>query len=301
MYIKLKRLIIGAAALFLLSSTARGAFEYSGRSAREEGMAGANVALAGSAAGVFHNPAGLAYMERPHIVTGYSGLFMGLDDGRITNSIISGGFPLNRQYVDTVAGGWSRLQVDDLYTEDSFTVAAASKLREDFSVGASLKNLTVSYGEDEYTKINPVFDSGYRKSAFSMDIGALYRPSLFSFALAFSDINRPDVGLKHSNRVPAMIKIGASRICEVSSIALQLEHREGDTTIMTGGERELFTEHLLLRAGFRTGSRYHRIITAGFTVRSDRYRMDYAFNYPLVGIRDTLGTHKVNFSFYFTD
>ncbi len=296
--INIKLLAVLGALTAALAGSGLCAFEYSGRAAREEAMGGAFVALADDASCVFQNPAGLASLYGPELLTGYGGLYVGLDDGEITSGLLSAVYPVNRRFLGGLGLGWSRLGAGGLYSENTFLLGYGVSALENLDVGAGLKVLNVGYGRDEYTRINPVFDSGYESYAFTGDLGALYRLNGYTLGLGLYNITAPDVGLKYRSRVPLSVKAGVNMPSVISNLALQGEYSAGDTAFAVGGERNFFTRHLKLRGGLRLGSRRLRTASAGISYSDSWYRVDYTLVYPLTGISETLGTHKINISFY---
>jgi len=218
------------------------AFEYYGRSAREEGMANIFVALADNSANLFLNPAGLSFLSRPEVLTSYGRLYCGLDDG---------------------------------------------------------KNLSVGYGKNSYTKINPVFAKGYKKSAFSIDLGFLYQGGKIDFGVSILNLNSPNLGLKYENKVSPLFKIGANLKKTNSNLGLEANYRKEKFSFSFGNEQFFFNQRLVLRGGIKFGSREYRVISLGMSYSDSWYKIDYAFIYPLTGISEILGTHKVDFVFYF--
>ncbi len=293
-------------AVTVLVSFADGAFEYSGRAAREEGMGGSYVALADDASAVFHNPAGLSNISIPELLTGYGGLFMGLDDGSLTKSLITAVYPFSSgiDFLDEEGAGvgWSRLSAAGLYREDAFVMGYGARVTDSLRAGIGLKILSVGYGEDEYTKINPVFSSGYGSTAFSADLGIIYNLlDTFAFGFGVYNINSPDIGLKHENRVPRYVKGGTNLSLPHGNIGMQLEYGGGDTTFSIGAEHRVLNSSFLARGGLGLGSRQYRTASLGVSYSIGRYNIDYSFLYPLTGIVGTLGTHKINAAFYFGD
>ncbi|PIU83038.1 MAG: hypothetical protein COS68_06195 [Elusimicrobia bacterium CG06_land_8_20_14_3_00_38_11] len=63
--------------------------------------------------------------------------------------------------------------------------------------------------------------------------------------------------------------------------------------ILTGAEKWFSQKNLCVRGGLSLGSRRWRTISIGSSLRFDNFSFDYAFLWPLSGIKDTLGTHKI--------
>ncbi len=303
--IRIKRRTIAAAALIIVFAAGelQSAFEYSGRAAREEGMAGAFVSLSDDSSSVFHNPAGLSRLQVPQMMTGYGGLFLGMDDGELTNSVITAAYPFDGPVGflkdESIGVGWSRLDAGGLYREDSFVVGFGAGLGGGLRAGFGINFLSVGYGEDDYTRINPVFDSGYSSSAISGDIGLMLDYGRYTFGLGAFNINSPDVGLKYSNEIPLSLKGGVTVNYFSGSLSLQGDYNEDDFSFKAGGEKHFLNRKIFARGGLKLGTRKERKAALGISYDDAWYRVDYSLVYPLSGVTNTLGTHKLNVSFYF--
>jgi hypothetical protein len=73
--------------------------------------------------------------------------------------------------------------------------------------GVNLKILGLSYGEDEYTKIGPVFEKYNSRYLYTADIDMIYELRQISFCLSLTDIIPADVVLskEKSNKTESEI------------------------------------------------------------------------------------------------
>ncbi|MBN1383279.1 MAG: tetratricopeptide repeat protein, partial [Elusimicrobia bacterium] len=133
---------------------------------------------------------------------------------------------------------------------------------------------------------------------FSSDIGFLYSEKVWSAALFMADVNQPDVGLKYTDKLPIMVKLaGAYRIKDLN-IGVDTFYKDNRYGISIGGEKTFDT--LAVRGSFEFGKDDLRNLAIGFGNKlTDKFSVDYAFLYPFLGIKGSMGTHKVSFGFKF--
>ncbi|HBU69313.1 MAG TPA: hypothetical protein DEE98_02905 [Elusimicrobia bacterium] len=255
--------------------------------------------------GVFYNPAGLVGIMRKEISASHEKLLYGLsDNSSIARSLVVFGSPLSLggNYLGNMGIGWNSLSLDSLYREDAIKLNYAYSLRHNLLIGFGVSNFMVTYGNDEYTMINPVFDNGYSKTAMGVDLGLIYtfRNNVYA-GVSAQNINEPDLGLKYVNAVDRKINIGLGLHSEAAEYSMALVAADGDTRAKFGAEifpfKNFFKKKVVARGGFNFGSRDYRNASIGFGYQESNYELNYSFLYPLSGIANTIGSHQIGLSF----
>ncbi|MFA5140216.1 MAG: LysM peptidoglycan-binding domain-containing protein [Elusimicrobiota bacterium] len=287
--------------LLLGSRPALAAYDDLGAAARAIGMGNAFVAIADDGQAGYYNPAGLASLPRPELVSSYGRLYMGLDDG----SSLAAGYAAYAHPLGNERGGlavsWSNMSLSGAYQEDMFRLSYGRDLSESWSAGMSLKWLMLKIGQDEYTARDPVFDYGGKDSvsSVSMDMGTQLRlGENYRLGLALTDLNRPNIGFSVQERVPLGFKLGAARVGKLLNLASDVSYRDRDLKVFTGVER-LLADRFCVRGGLGIGTRQFANISVGFGLVERFFRVDYAFLYPVSGPSATAGSHRLGLSIPF--
>lgn len=218
----------------------------------------------------------------------------------------------------TLGFGWLNLNLIDLYREDTFFISYGKTLpklfRRSLWAGVNLKLLCKEYRKTLYSENaldddigmvtgsrDPVFNKGYRKEGFSTDLGLLYKLGKsdtlkgYYLGLTMTDINQPDMGLKAEERIPLGIKMGVSYRSKKINVALDSNYKNRDLNIYSGAEAWFVKNTLGLRMGIGIGSREYRSVFLGTSYRYKPYlQVDYAFIYPISGIKETSGSHRIS-------
>lgn len=273
-------------------------FEDIGASARAVGMGNAFTALANDASAIYYNPAGLALLKNVELMASYNRLYLGLTD----NSNLGGGFasfvyPVNEE-IGSFAAGWLNFYLAGAYYENTFTFSYSRKLMPSVFIGMNIKLLIKTIAEDEYTRIDPLFlEKGYNARSVSADLGMLWRfESQYSIGFMITDIFQPDLGFKDRDIVPLGAKVGFAYRYNALDLAIDFAYKSNDIDVYFGAEQWLFGRTIALRTGIGLGSREDRDITVGLGYRDpgSNFQLDYAFIYPLTGILNTYGSHRVS-------
>lgn len=283
--------------LAFFSSVAESAFVDKG-GVRPLGMAGAYVALADDASAIIFNPAGLGQIERTELSAAYDRLYAGLSDDNLGRGSISyvhpsqnyGAFALNLTMLNT-----------PLYRESAITLGYGRFMKVSY-LGLNAKLLFAGFEENDYTRIDPLFNNGMSVDGMALDLGILHKFSdNISFGLAALNINQPNIALDEAAKVPLVIQTGmAFRLGSiVPTMDLTYRNRKlgdkRDINLHLGIESWLKDKDIALRAGVNfydmaLGASY--VISLGKNVDA---QLDYAFRYPLVfkedTISDTYGSH----------
>jgi tetratricopeptide (TPR) repeat protein len=288
-------------------------FEDLGVGARPIGMGNAYTALADDVNAIYYNPAGLAQLDECQFTSGYGKLYWGLDDGsNLGSGFVGYAHPLYQW--GTLGAGWLNFGVQGLYQENSFIFSYGNSLKKRLLAGFNLKLLYKKYGKNPYTENalidggpatsgerDPVFSEGYSKTGFSTDLGFLYRFNReYSLGLALTDINQPRMDLKDNNsKVPIGIKSGFLYDSDFLTFAFDTAFRNGDVNVYSGVEKWFSKRTFGVRAGLGVGSRSFSNLALGASYTKYLFQLDYAFIYPLSGIRDTYGSHRISLTLRF--
>ena len=305
------------ACLCALSSPAAAAFTDHGAGARAPGMGGAFAAVADDVYASHYNPAGLAQLARPELGFSYSRLLMGLGDHSVlSTSYLGYAHPMKSAGTAGVSVQQFALN-GSLYQEQAFSGLyarrAAEVARGDLFLGGALRYLRRSFGAlpesaNAYSGIaatgrpDPVLSGRSAVGAVDADIGALYRqPGGYGAALVVRHLAQPNVGFADAgDRLGIETVAAASYASLLSNLSLQHETRPApdggrDQTLIAGAERwfpRLFVGDIGARGSLAVGSREYREATAGFSYRSRRFQVDYAFAMPISGAPSGTGTHR---------
>ncbi len=281
----------------LVSDASLGDFEDLGVGARPIGMASAFVGLVDDVNTIYYNPAGLGQLREREFTCGYGKLYWGLNGPGETNlatGSIGYAHPLSW---GTLGVGWLNLSLTRYYQENTFIFSYGKEMSPKLHMGINLKLLSKRYGEDAYTRLNPIFVThGYSASGFSMDFGGLYHlmGKLF-LGLAVMDVNQPNVELAHKgSRVPLSVKVGFAYRNGTLNLALDTAYKDRDANLYAGAEKWFFSKMLGIRGGIGIGSREYRSLSLGTSFNISLLEFDYAFIYPLTGIKDIYGSHRLS-------
>lgn len=283
-------------------SRVEASFEDIGAGARAVGMGNVFTSLADDVYSLYYNPAGLGQLKQREFTSSYGRLYIGLDDG----SNLGGGFlgyvhPAKQKW-GTFGFGWLNFHLADYYQENTFLFSYGRKFSKMLPVyaGLNLKILTKKYGADDYTKNDPVFADGYAKSGTSADLGFLWRlPYSFSAGLVLTDFLQPDMGLTTESKVPMGIKSGISYRSNSLNMAVEGSCRDKEIKIYTGAEIWFLKKSFALRTGLGIGDKRFTNISLGASYNVSLFHIDYAFLFPLSGISDMYGSHRLALSFRF--
>jgi tetratricopeptide (TPR) repeat protein len=292
------------ALFFALSSNLLASFEQDQGGARVQGMGGGFAGLADSVDAMYYNPGGLGYLKRPEVNMSYSKLYVGLDDNsNLSQNTLTGYYPLKGAQGKQIGGiglGYETFSLNGLYSESSLGVYAGGIVNK-IGIGMGLKFMSIGYGTDEYTALNPVFSGGTSKGNIGIDIGVITEVGKgMKAGISLKDLNTPDMGIKYEDKVKRQIIIGGSYSTEAYNVVTDLNmDSNGDVKLLAGGERYFMERRIAVRAGLGIGSRKYGRFNIGAGYEGENIIFDYVFYYPLSGISDTYGTHKMTFGYKF--
>jgi len=277
---------------------------------RPLGMGGAFVAVADGTCAAMWNPAGLAQMKQTEFVATYSALYTGLGEDRLGNAYIGYALPLRGG--GALGINYIRLQ-SPLYRENTIAFSYSKRLRFLY-LGLNAKGLFANFVENEYTKIDPLFQAnGLLTKGFSIDLGLLLMANnAFSFGVFAQNINQPNMALGEGEEsiVPLelnagvafkSLKMGARGSCRVTP-SLDFTFRNDkvrdkrDINVRFGVETWLLND-----VGLRAGANLYELTAGGsysFREKEVELQLDYAFQYPMPfklvqePITNTTGSHQ---------
>ncbi|MCK4546733.1 MAG: hypothetical protein KAW17_04740 [Candidatus Eisenbacteria sp.] len=235
--------------------------------ARPLAVGGAFVSISDDANGVYWNPAGLVWMERPELL-GMITRAYGIDD--LGLYYLSGAGKVGQF---ALGGSWMRLGITDVYNEDTFSFAGARGWGK-MSFGVTLKFLKVDApGYEQYD------DPGYMGAQMepTLDVGWQWRPlKSLSFGVAAYNLTRPEINLidttTETDPVPRDYRAGFSFVVrEVWLLTMDVVKRDTDESSSTlhAGTELWFYDAVALRAGVDRGR-----ITMGAAVDAGRWQID---------------------------
>jgi tetratricopeptide (TPR) repeat protein len=276
---------------------------------RPLGMGGAFVAVADEPSAVMWNSAGLAQMKQTEIVATYAALYTGLGEDGLGRAYI--GYTLPLRSGGALGINYIRLQ-SPLYRENTIAFSYSQRLRFLY-LGLNAKGLFANFVENEYTKVDPLFqDNGLLTKAFGIDLGLLLNvKNAFSLGLFAQNINQPNMALEEGQEsiVPLELNAGIAFKSLKVNPCFDLTFRNDkirnkrDINVRFGMETWLFND-----LGLRTGANLYEL-TAGasycFKEQDVELQLDYAFSYPMPfqfaqsPITNTTGSHQFSLSLRF--
>ena len=301
-----------------------GQFDDLGAGARAIGMANTFTALSDDVYAIYYNPAGLSRIDWKELGVDYSKLYWGLDD----NSKLGSGFigyawrvkDFTKLKLDGTLGlGWQYFTLSGYYSENCLTFAYSryvmnSQDKGKLSAGLKFKALSKSFGKTLYTEnaVNldtnesrggrdPVFGNGYSKMKPSYDLGLLWEITKHhSLGMSLADFTQPDMGLASEDKVSMATKFGYAYTGRDITAASDFVYRDMDFILSMGVEKWFMKKTFALRGGLGIGSREYANLACGMSWNySGLLRFDYSFNYPLNGISDFSGSHRMSMNMKF--
>jgi tetratricopeptide (TPR) repeat protein len=325
----MRRKIISAILLFVFLSCgvdrAMGYFQDMGAGARAEGMGGAFTAIADDAYATYYNPAGLAQLTQAQASVAYAQLLTGLSDGsNLGLSQLTYAQPLEGGKQGTLALGYQRFGLDQIYNEQSFYLSYGRKIL-DFNSGAELmlgaNAIYLAHGFQpgaEATNscqgfncsfgIDPVLSGRNTESTPDADFSLLYRsPDHIQAGLMVQHLLMPNVAFGGTDRLPLNIHAGVAYTALWMNLSAELDSDQlADGTqgqdFILAAERFFPTldwGEFALRGSLGYGSENWKQITVGASYIINKIEFDYAFLMPIGGIATTAGTQRLDILFRF--
>ncbi|MCG3204505.1 MAG: hypothetical protein KCHDKBKB_01220 [Elusimicrobia bacterium] len=302
-------------------------FDDQGGSARAPGMADVYTAISDDADSIAYNPAGLIQLQEGQITSQYGQVVKGLGDGsELGTTYLGYALPLNLGY-RALGFAYHNFKGDNLFNERTIMISYGHRLdleqygmRGIYSIGGNLKQLHRQYQQDRFTENalndagvgsnqqDQLFTKGTAKDSYAADFGALaqFGPKYqYTAGLAIINLNQPDVSIGgDGDRAPRALKYGLAYRPAWGTIAVesrQVERLLGqkDQDLAFGLERNIpfaTMGALILRGGYASGSRGYKAMTMGLSYLFSRFRLDYAFGFPVGNLSETTGTHRLGFA-----
>lgn len=288
-----------------LSHWAHAAFDDQFVGARAYAMGGAFAATANESDGLLVNPASISNHSVPRQLSAtMARLHVGLtDETSISQNLISYTNPVPLR--GSIGLLWKRLNVSELYSENYLVMGLSKGLafgtneERRLSIGAALKLLHWDTAPTIGTSGSIVEDLP-GSSRFSLDAGVVFRPSEnIPLALSVQNINTPNIASKSSKiteELPAQVTLGIGILGRRSTWGMDLVFNRSQTDVKIGIEQQFYDGRVLLRGGFRLENLAwgaNLTLGGGYHLNSS-VRMDYGSAFPIGGIVDTYGSHRVS-------
>lgn len=262
--------------------------------ARPVGMGESFVAIADDPVSIYWNPGGLAQIKEPEITLMYNSWFEG-----ISHSFIGYAHPMEEK--GTFGFGVTYLNAGTIIGRDEFDVetgdftaydialamAYGKKIREDISLGLSLKGIKQRNEQEEATGI-------------ALDAGGIFRPiDNLSVGLAIQNIGPKIKFIDREDPLPLNYKAGVAYRLFQDSLILSLDLNQPiDNELRLNTGVEYWIGRMLgLRVGYNSakGTDLGNGLTTGAGFMIKNYKLDYAY----VPYGDLGETHRVSFGVRF--
>lgn len=288
-------------AAFITAKDTHAAFEEDA-GARPFGMAGVFTAIADDCNAISWNAAGLTRVKKMSIELMFSKPFLGVDYDNIYSGYASLAIPLGGF---GTAGAGYQLFKSDTYSENTIMFSAGINILQDFlSLGVTGKLLSLSYTQNDYTNIDPLFSAfGYSKSGYAADASLLLS---FGKSAALGVVVE---NLVSSNsfalgtleyKLPPAYRCGFALYLGDFVPGVELSYRskdmENNYALDIAGGFEWWTEDRTF--AFRAGGSAKEA-TAGLTYIFGDVGINYGFSYPMQGLSGTFGSHRISMNIEF--
>jgi len=205
------------------------------------------------------------------------------------------------RHLGTFGVGMKYFSLVNYYQEAAYYLSYGRPVSNKWAWGISAKMLQEKYILDDYMKLSPVFNYGNKDSisAVSVDAGLLYNISPRFFAgVSVLDLNQPNLGLEFQDLLPCTVRTGLAWRDKGVAWALDAVYRDNLWYYSTGFEK-FVCDIFAARMGVAYGGNDSFNISMGFGLNLSRVELDYAFQYPIIGITNTSGTHRISLVFRF--
>jgi hypothetical protein len=292
----MKKIIIILISVFAAISNIKAEFNDLGCGARPLSMGNAFVALADDINAMYYNPAGIVRLKQNEFASSYGRLYIGLDDdSNLGWGSVGYAQPLG--IIGTIGLGYFNFALLNNYVENTIQFTYGKWVTRRMAAGINIKLLKQKIFQDDYTRIDPVFNYGSKDSVqgVGVDAGYLFNISRhISFGAAIFNINQPDMGFLNESKLPVTIKSGLAYRDDKLSTDLDFSYKAGQIKVYAGGERWFFKRSLAIRTGLAAGTNEFRNFTAGFGYNFSSLQFDYAFLFPIFGINEIYGSHRIS-------
>ena len=288
-----------------LSPQTHAAFDDRFIGARAYAMGGAFAAIANESDGLLVNPASISNLSTSRQLSAtMARLHLGLtDETSIAQHLISYANAGPRRSVLGLL--WKRLNVSQLYSENYLVIGLGkgfvfgTEEERRLSLGTAVKLLNWDTAPTIGANGGIVEDLP-GSSRFSLDAGVVFRPSVnIPIALSVQNINTPNIASKTSRiteELPMQVTLGIGILGRRSTWGMDLVFNGNQIDVKIGIEQQFHDGKVLLRGGFRLENlAWGTNLTLGGGYRlSNSVRIDYGSVFPIGGIEDTYGSHRVS-------
>lgn len=277
--------------------SAQSDFFREGTSARSFGLGSAFVGLADDVNAVYWNPAGLANLKAPQILTTKTKLDFFDSDVQA----ISAAAPYGK-------GVWGINYVYSSTDIPLFGPNPSEPARLDYPLGIASERYTgLSLGYGMQWKRNLALGVNFKSMKYTLfgnsssgtgfDVAALMKTSYLNGAML--GVNLQNVGgvkLGAMDKVPFNVEVGISKKYSGDKLVVALGYDSNylGTSAMSAGAEYKIAEHFTARAGVRD-----KKLAYGFSVNVDSFSLDYALNSGSSGSNES-ETNKLSITYFFT-
>ncbi|MEK6646831.1 MAG: porin [Candidatus Firestonebacteria bacterium] len=325
----MKKITIMLIGMLVLAGVGESAFDNK-PGIRAMGMGQAYVSIAEGSSAMFWNPAGLGNYCSSRFIGElelmYAKKYLGIDDDNLSDWYLGYVMPVGE--IGSIGIG------DLLFTSSKYKentgVISYGKAFGNISCGVSIKLMSVMYEENEYTRLDPLFNAnGYNKTRVGIDLGMMYQVlNELKVGASVENINKPNLTLGDvsGEELPIVIRIGSSYRIGNFTPAIDVSYRDrnlngkkdvnvyGGVEYIVGqtsssiGQTSCLSE-VEQTSGVEQASRIEQnsrlsdlIIRAGANKDEvsigasysfiSKMKLDYAFVYPFTAIKGILGSHR---------
>jgi len=259
--------------VLLTPSEAQADFRHSRMGARPRALGSAFVSLSDDPNAVFWNPAGLTRDRRLSALISRAWLYSVSDlrnDDLVISGVEWGGLHFG--------AGFLRLGIDDLFYEDTYSLAVATEVPWLDGLSFGMANKIFRLAAPGYERYNdPAYNGG--DTGWALDLGLHYDSGeSWTLGAALHNLNEPYLQLitttVKSDPVYDQFAIGGSYLFrETLRLSADLRSREGgwDDSALYGGAEIWFFNTLALRSGIGDGQ-----ISMGFGLQDVHWQLDIA-------------------------
>ncbi|MCP4482291.1 MAG: type IX secretion system membrane protein PorP/SprF [bacterium] len=273
---------------------------------RARGMGHAYTAVSNDSGAILYNVAGLAHVNFSELYFLHADIYSSLDGVSLATNYLSFIQPLD---IGTIALNYYQFADRDLYFEDYLGLNYGMMILPNLSAGIGVAFLEHGYKNvDQYTSDanDPVFAHGTKKDAYAINFGLLYDFEYFSVGASANNVNRPDIGLKDKDIIPADYRLGVAFNYDRLTIPFDISYRD---QYWGGDESNKIAKYLGLEWGLtdvfkvRGGMNdYEASLGCSFFEKEMFATIDLGIDYSLsfpFEIEDTIGTHQISLFFRF--
>ncbi|MEK6646951.1 MAG: conjugal transfer protein TraF, partial [Candidatus Firestonebacteria bacterium] len=241
----------------------------------------------------------------------YAKKYLGIDEDNLSDWYVGYVMPLGE--IGSIGIG-DLLFTSSKYKENTGVISYGKNLG-DISCGVSIKVMSVMYEENEYTRLDPLFNAnGYSKTKVGIDIGMIYQMyDDLRVGASVENVNKPNLTLGDTTgeELPMIIRIGTSYQIGNFTPAIDVSYRDrningkkdmnvyGGVEYIVGEASRVGQDNLVIEQDYRLSDISLRAgvnldevsLGASYNFISGM-KIDYAFIYPFTAIKGILGSHR---------